>query len=229
MAAQQQGNDFVALLVGIPLLIFSLNGAMMGSLRARLVLTGTVGFFLCTYMSVSMLAAFNVFFLVYVALFALALYAFILLMLSFDLGELEARIADSLPRRWIAGYLFLLTAFLLIAWAGRILPPLIGDELPLLENVPTMVIQALDLALILPLAFIAGILLLRQKVLGYLLSAVVLMKGMTMGLAVSATAVNMMRRGVAESLAITIPFMAITLLGLLLALIFLRNVREEAN
>ena len=226
MAAQQQGNDFVALFVGIPLLALALPKAAKGSLRARFVLTGTVGFFLYTYMSVSVLAAFNALFPLYVILFGTSLYAFILLMLSFDLDKLKQSIGEGFPRRSIAVFLFVLGAFLLVAWAGRILPPLLSTDVPLLENTPTMVIQAMDLALIVPLAVIAGLFLLRRGALGYLLSAVVLMKAVTLGLAVSAMAVNMMRQGVAESLAITIPFMTITLLAIWLAIAFLRNVRE---
>lgn len=226
MAAQQQGNDFVALFVGIPLLALALPKATQGSLRARFVLTGTVGFFLYTYMSVSVLAAFNALFPIYVVLFGTSLYAFVLLMLSFDLEKIKQSIGEGFPRRSTAAFLFVLAAFLLIAWAGRIAPPLLSGDVPLLENTPTMVIQAMDLALIVPLAVIAGLSLLRREALGYLLSAVVLMKAVTLGLAVSAMAVNMMRQGVAESLAITIPFMTITLLAIWLAIAFLRNVNQ---
>ncbi|MBK8420853.1 hypothetical protein [Candidatus Villigracilis saccharophilus] len=76
-AAQQQGNDIVTLVVGVPLLVVSAWLAFRGSLRGRLLLTGILGFFLYTYMSMCMLTSFNALFLVYVALFALSLYAFI--------------------------------------------------------------------------------------------------------------------------------------------------------
>src|SRR6185503_15481814 len=82
-AAQMQGNDLIALVVGLPLLVISTGLAFRGSVRGRLLLTGTMGFFLYTYLSMSMLTAYNVLFLVYVALFTMSLYAFILCMLSF--------------------------------------------------------------------------------------------------------------------------------------------------
>ena len=69
-AAQMQGNDIITLVVGLPLLVISTWLAFKGSLRGRLLLTGTLGFFLYTYMSMSMLTAYNRLFLVYVALFA---------------------------------------------------------------------------------------------------------------------------------------------------------------
>jgi len=75
--AQQQGNDLVTLAVGLPLLAISTWLAFRSSLRGHLLLTGTLGFFLYTYMSMSMLTAYNALFLVYVALFSLSLHAFL--------------------------------------------------------------------------------------------------------------------------------------------------------
>ena len=47
-AAQMQGNDLVTLVVAVPLLALSTWLAFRGSLRGRLLLTGTLGFFIPT-------------------------------------------------------------------------------------------------------------------------------------------------------------------------------------
>lgn len=227
-AAQQQGNDLVTLLVGLPLLGVSTRLAFRGSLRGRLLLTGTLGFFLYTYMSMSMLTAYNGLFLVYVALFTLSLYAFILCMLAFDLEALPSQFSPRLPRRWIAGFMFAVGGFLLIAWLGRILMPLMQGGTPPLENTTTLVIQAMDLGLIVPLAFLSAIFLLRRSPWGYLLSSVTLLKGVTLGLGVSAMAINMARRGVPDSLGIMVPFLVITAVNLVMALLLLKHVQEPA-
>jgi hypothetical protein len=224
MAAQQQGNDLVAFTVGLPLLGISTWLASRGSLRGRLLLTGTLGFFLYTYMSMSMLTSYNALFLVYVSLFSLSLYAFILSMMSFDMGDLPKHFSPRLPRVWIAGVLFLIGAFLLLAWLGRIVPPLLSGQTPALENTTTLVIQAMDLGLIVPLVFLSGVLLLRRSAWGYLLSSVALLKGATLGLAVSTMAVVMTLRGVPDSLGIMLPFLAITLMTLIMAVLLLKNI-----
>jgi hypothetical protein len=225
MAAQQQGNDLVTLLVGLPLLGISTWLAFRGSLRGHLLLTGTLGFFLYTYMSMSMLTAYNALFLVYVALFGLSLYAFILSMMSFDLQNLQQHFSPKLPRRWIAGLLFIIGGFLLFAWLGRIVPPLLQNQTPALENTTTLVIQAMDLVLIVPLAILSGILLLRQSPWGYLLASVVLLKGVTLGLAVSTMSVMMALRGMPENLGIMVPFLVITLMTLIMAVLLLKNIK----
>lgn len=162
-AAQMQGNDLITLVVGLPLLAVSTWLAFRGSLRGRLLLTGTLGFFLYTYMSMSMLTAYNRLFLVYVALFALSLYAFILSMLSFDLATLAQHFSPRLPRGWIAGVLFVIAGFLSLAWIGRVIPELFLNQPAAIENTTTRVIQAMDLGLIVPMAVLAGILLLRRS------------------------------------------------------------------
>jgi hypothetical protein len=226
-AAQMQANDLVALVLGLPLLVISTWLAFRGSLRGRLLLTGTLGFFLYTYMSMAFLTAYNALFLVYVALFSLGLFAFILSMMTIDLETLPARFSERLPRGWIAGLLFFVGGFLLLAWLGRIIPPLLQNLTPPLENTTTLVIQAMDLGLIVPLALVSAVLLLRRSAWGYLLASVALMKGITMGIAVSTMGINMSLRGVPDSLGILVPFLVITLLNLVTAIVLLKNVKEE--
>ncbi|HET9221951.1 MAG TPA: hypothetical protein VFO07_05570 [Roseiflexaceae bacterium] len=226
-AAQMLGNDLITLVVGLPLLLASAWLTFRGSLRGRLLLTGTLGFFLYTYMSMATLAAYNSLFLVYVALFALSLYAFILSMLSFDLADLPRHFSPHLPYGWIAGVLFAVGGFLFLAWMGRIVPPLLRNQTPALENTTTLVIQTMDLALIVPLAVLSGILLLRRSAWGYLLASVYVMKAITMGLAVSSMAITMALSGVPDSLFIVIPFLLITLMNLVMAVLLLKNVEVD--
>lgn len=225
--AQERGNDTITLAVGIPLLLVSAVLAWRGSLRGRLLLTGTLGFFLYTYMSMSMLTAYNQFFLVYVLLFGLSLYAFILSMLQIDLAGLPARFSDRLPRGWIAASLFIISGFLALAWLGRVAGEMAPGVIPALENTTTRVIQAMDLVLIVPAAVLGGILLLRRSAWGYLLSSVVVLKAITMGLAVSTMVVFQYLAGTADEAIVAIPFLVITLVNLVMAFMLLKNIRPE--
>jgi len=224
--AQMQANDLVTLLLGLPLLALSFWLARRGSLRGQLLLTGTLGFFLYTYMSMCFGAAYNQFFLVYVALFGLSLYAFILSMLSFDLKTLPQHFSAHTPRRGIAALFIFTAAFLSLAWLGRIVPSLFQDQIPPLENVTSLFIQAMDLVLIVPLCLLAAILLLRRSAWGYLLAAVALLKFLTMGTAVTVMGLNMARVGVPISIVELGIFATITVLNLVLVVALLRNVEQ---
>ena len=225
-AVQMQANDLITLVVGLPLLIVATWLAFRGSLRGRLLLTGTLGFFLYTYMSMSMLTAYNSFFLLYVTLFGSSLYAFILSMLSFDLTDLPRHFSPNLPHGWIAGVLFAMGGFLFLAWMGRIIPPLLQNITPALENTTTLVIQAMDLVLIMPLAILSGILLLQRTAWGYLLASITVLKGLTMTLAVSTMGINMALNGVSDSIVILVIFLILTFLNLISAILLLKNVND---
>lgn len=225
-AAQMQANDLVVLVLGLPLLAISFWLTLHGSLRGRLLLTGTLGFILYTYITMCFGAAYNKFFLVYVALFSLSLFAFILSMMSFDLKTLPGHFSEKLPRGWIAGLLFFAAAFLSLAWLGCIAPTMLQDQTPMLENVTSMFIQAMDLGVVVPLCLLAGILLLRREAWGYLLSSVALLKFLTMGVAVSLMGLNMARVGVPVSAVELIVFPIIALLNLVMVALLIRNINN---
>lgn len=228
-AAQMQGNDLITLVVGLPILAIAAWLAFRGSLRGRLLLSGTLGFFLYTYMSMSMLTAYNTLFLVYVALFGFSLYAFILSLMSIEVSTLPDHFSPGLPRRWIAGVLFAVAGFLYLAWLGRVMGPMVQGSSPALENTTTLVIQAMDMVLVAPLALLGGLLLLRGNGWGYLLASIAVLKGLTMALGVSAMGINMVIQGVPESTGVLIAFLVLTVLNLSAAILLLRNVAGVAR
>ncbi|HRJ40302.1 MAG TPA: hypothetical protein PL105_00405 [Caldilineaceae bacterium] len=228
-AAQMQANDLVTLLLGVPLLLIALRLTGRGSLRGRLVLAGTLGFVLYTYITMCFGAAYNRLFLVYVALFGLSLYAFVLNLLAVDLARLPAHFSPNLPRRGIVGLLFGVGGFLLLAWLGRIAATWSSAQPPALENVTSLFIQAMDLAVIVPLCFVAGWLLLRGAAWGYLLASLALFKFLTLGLAVSLMGLNMLRVGVAVSPVELGVFPAIALANLVMTVLLLRNISESTH
>lgn len=228
-AAQVIGGDMVTLLIGIPLLLVAVLMVWRDSLRGRLLLAGILGYFLYTYTSIVFLAAYNVLFLVYVALFSLCLFAFVLAMTTIDLKTLPGYFVRPLPRKTIASFLFLIGAFLLLNWVGRAILPSLQSGTPpaILESYTTLVIQALDLGVIVPAAFLTGILLLQRKALGYLLASVVLIKGMTMAAAITVMVVMMIRAGVAVSPVETVIFPVIMLISAAFTTLVLRSVKEN--
>lgn len=222
--AQMQANDLVTLALGLPLLAVSYWLARRGSLRGQIVLTGTLGFILYTYITMSFGAAYNRLFLVYVALFSLSLFAFVLSMMSFDLKNLPAQFSEKLPRRWIAGLLFFAAAFLTLAWLGRVAATFAPGAIPALENTTSMFIQAMDLGIIVPTCILSGILLLRRHPWGYLLASVGMLKFSTLGIAVSLMGFNMARVGVPISAIELGVFPTIALTNLVMTVFMLRSI-----
>lgn len=225
-AAQMQANDLVTLVLGLPLLAISFWLTSRGSLRGRFLMAGTLGFILYTYITMCFGTHYNSLFLVYVALFSLSLFAFVLVMMTFDLETLPTRFSDKLPSGWISGLLFFAAGFLSLAWLGRIASTFAPGAVPALENTTSMFIQAMDLGVIVPVCLLAGILLLRRLPWGYLLASVGLMKFLTMGTAVSLMALNMARLGVSVSAVELVVFPAMAIANLVMVSLLLRNIKN---
>ncbi|HEX2911951.1 MAG TPA: hypothetical protein VH186_14180 [Chloroflexia bacterium] len=228
LVSQALGQDVVTLLVGLPLLAAGLWMFRKNWLRGKLLLAGTLAYFLYAYTTYAFGSAFNVLFLVYVALFSLSLFAFVLTLLTIDVKTLALHISVHLPRKTIAGYFFLLGLFLLVAWSGRIVPALLDNSTPVgLESSTTLFVQVMDLGIIMPVAFLAGWLLLKKNAWGYLLAAVSLFHGLTMGLAIVAMVITQVLAGDEVNVAEAGIFVALVLAGLFMTYIFFENVKEE--
>lgn len=226
-SSQEIGQDVVTLILGIPLLITGVVLTNKGSLRGRLLLTGGLGYFLYTYGAMSFLTAFNPFYLIYVALFSLSLFGFILSLSGLNPNEVMQHVSEHFPRRTIATYFIIVSAFLTLAWLGLVVPPMFTGKPPAgLESAITMVIQSLDLGVIVPTSFITAILLWQKRPWGYTLSSVVLLKILSMGTALIAMIINQMLEKVTIDPVISIIFVLISLSGIVLAIAALHNIRD---
>ncbi len=226
-AAQEVGQDVVTLLIGIPLLIAGITLNRQRTLRGHLLLTGALGYFLYTYGAMCFLTAFNPLFLVYVALFSLSLFGFILSMMNLNVEEVARRISDRFPRRAIAIYFSLIAAFLSLAWLRIVTVPSLTWTPPYgLESALTLVIQALDLGVIVPVSFITATLLSRKSGWGYVLSSVLLIKIIMMGAALIAMIISQLAAGVKIDPVTSIIFVLISISGIIFGIMTLRNIQE---
>ena len=228
-AAQERGNDLIVLVLCVPLLLVSGFYAAKHSLRGRLIWTGTVFFFLYTYASQSFLAAYNSMFLVYVAAFSVSLYAFACSVLTLDVGRVRQSLPHA-PVRITAAFMFFLCIALLLMWVGGIILPslLTGERPPALETYTTLVIQALDLGVIVPMAAITGYLLLKREAWGYALASLVLIKGFTLGTGILSMVLFMAMSGVEIVIPQVVIFVLLTACSLGLAVAFYGKMKPAA-
>ena len=227
-AAQVIAQDIVTLALGIPMLLISLFLARKGSLKGRLLLTGTIGYFLYSYMSYAFLCMYSSLFLVYVVLMSTSLFAFIMCVMTFDIAALKNAFSTKLPVRFIGGFQLFIAFMLFMMWLGRIVPPLIAGNIPLgLEHYSTLVIQAMDLGIIVPVATLSGIMLIKKKNLGYLLSSIIIIKGLTMLTALTAMIIGMINAGVKVSIVEMTVFPMFNLIAVFCLVVLLRNINEN--
>lgn len=227
VAAQGLASDFVTLVIAIPLLIGSAYFALRGSFRGRLFLTGTLGYFLYTYVSYTFLWMYNSLFLVYVMLMTASFYAFVIMMLSFDMKDVPNHYSKQLPVRFLSGFQFFIAFAIGMLWLGKIGTAITSGAAPVgLEHYTTLVIQGMDLGFIVPTAVFSGISLLKRKPIGYLLSSVIIIKAITMLTAISAMILNSIRQGVSFSIVEGLAFPLFNLLAIYAFYLLMHHIKS---
>lgn len=228
MVAQGKASDFITLILGIPLLSISLYFTNKESLRGKLMLTGTLGYFLYTYTSYTFLWMYNPFFIVYVALMSLSLYALIICFMSFDIETMPAKFSKKLPVKFLGGYQIFIGIVIGMLWLGKILPPIFGGATVVgLEHYTTLVIQGLDLGIVVPTSIISGILLIKRKPFGYLLSSVVIIKSFTMLTCISAMIINQALKGVSMNIVEVSIFPMFNILAIICLFLLMKNTNKS--
>lgn len=171
VAIQGIAQDYVTLFIGIPALLFTFFRARSGSLKRRFVLAGTLGYFFVTYLFYLAMGMYNALFLVYASLASISMFALALTSVTFDVRGLPAVFSDRAPVRIAGGFLLFNAVSVALLWLSVVVPPLVDGTLypESLEHYTTLIVQGFDLALLLPVAAVSGILLMRRKPSGYLL------------------------------------------------------------
>lgn len=227
VVAQGIAQDYVSLILGIPLLFFSLYSYNKGTLKGKILLGGTLGFFLYTYMSYSFLWTYNKLFLVYVADMSCSLFAFILTLCSIKLDTLRNCFKETMPVKLIGGFQIFVGFAIFMLWIGKILPTLSTGNAPVgLDHYTTLVIQAMDLGIVVPVAFLSGITLIKKHNIGYMLSSIVIIKGSALLTSLSVMIISQLLAGVEIGIAEMIIFPIFNLLCIACLIILLKNVKE---
>lgn len=227
VAAQAIGQDIVTLLLAIPLLLVSLYLARKGHMMGRLLLAGTLGYFLYTYTSYTFYSQYHSLFLLDVALMSMSFFAFTLSMMSFDMAALPACFSDKLPVKTIGGLLIFIASALGLLWLKMIITPLIYHTVPMeLEHYTTLTIQAMDLGLVIPVSILSGILLIKQNPFGYLLSTVMIIKETTLLSAITVMMLVQGAAGISVGNGVIAVFILFDLVILTCLFLMMRYVRE---
>ncbi len=180
-----RGNDFITLAAAVPGLMVSMLLTVRGSKRAHLIWAGMLGYMVYNYIFYLYGAAFNVFFLPYVLLFTLSIYALILTVAKLDVPAVHRQLSPRTPVRFIGGFMVFFAALLGAMWVAMSLSFVFTGIVPqpiLQTGHPTGVVFATDLSLLVPAMALGGVLLWKRRPIGYILAAIVLIKACTYGL-----------------------------------------------
>jgi hypothetical protein len=186
IAAEGVGWDFVTLFLVVPFFFVTLVFMGRGSLRATLAAMGVLAYLLYQFAEYAMYLAYGPLFLLYVATFSLSLVALAILAFSLGLEHLGARFSSRFPRRGIMGLGVLMAVLLTGMWLPMIARSFGQGLVEELDGATTLVVQAFDLGFLVPLGLFTAYTVYRWLPVGYVLSAIVVVKAMAMATAIFA-------------------------------------------
>ncbi len=220
--------DVVDLCLTLPLFVGAIVLNWRSSLRGRLLLSGLSFSFFYQYLQYAVMVAFNPLFLVYVAIFALSAVTFFLNVRVIEVARLPAHLSERFPRRLLTGFIFVMSAALTLLWLGRIIPYTLAGRFPdEFAGMTTLVTQALDPGMVVPLLLSTGILLWRRSPWGYLFAGISAIFGFVMSITLPTwIAVPLLQSG-QMNLIEAAPLTLLCLVGLFVAGRFFWSVRQE--
>lgn len=228
-ATQAVGQDLVTLAVALPVLVISAILALRGSMRARLVWLGAIGYLVYTYASYALAIKFNALFLVYVALLGCSLYALIGGLAITDFAAIKARFSRGTPVKAGSIYLGLVAVLFYFMWLSEDVPALLAGVVPqgvVDGEAPTDVVHVLDMAWILPANALAAMWLWRGRPLGYALAGTLLCFLSLLVLAIMSMIVFEVLYGLAAGVGIAVFFGVVLAISLGMLVWYLRELKE---
>lgn len=174
VAVQGIAQDYITLFLGVPLLLFGLIRARNNSLRGTILLTGTVFYFLLTYLFYLAMAMYNKMFTVYILLLASSLFCLLLLLIPFDIARFRESIKSDVVYKQSGIFLMVNAGLIALLWLSIIIPPILdGTNIPKqVQHYTTLIVQGFDLAIFLPMAFVSGWMAVKKQIHGYLFTTV---------------------------------------------------------
>lgn len=226
--AQAKGQDLVTLVIVVP--VFVIATALLNKYKTSIIIIwlGCLLYNIYSYMLYCVMARYNDFFLLYVAIFALSLYLFVFALIQIEPFKHPLSLLARGAAKTVAIYhMFVGTLFVLL-WLSQIITGLFTESIP--ESVVlsgTPIVYVMDLGWFLPALILTGILTLRRHALGVLLLGIVMVKLFTLGLAVIGMLWFMQRAGIPEQGVTGIVFLTLPIASLVMMYLYFKNVTPK--
>jgi hypothetical protein len=215
------GNDWLTLIVAVPMLVISSVGAQRGSARARLLFLGAVGYAVYNYAFYLLGAALNIFFPLYVASVVVAAVILIVTLGRLDASTIKLSARPAAPLALIGGSFIVIGLGLGLVWIWMWAAYVFFGRPTPVDPDAFRLVAALDLSLMAPALVSSGMLLWRGRPWGVVLAAIAGVQGSLYLAVLSINSLIAIGRGLAagrRELVIWGPLAAVTVLVTVLLL-----------
>lgn len=189
------GNDYVTLLVAVPVLVVALVLTRQNSLRGRLLWYGAIGYTLYNYAYYLLGARINPLFPAYVVVWVLSTFVLMMALYRLDTNAVAEQFSVDWRGRVSAVYMLVTGVGLAIAWVAQWAGIVFAGVKPNLGEAGFQLVAAMDLSFMVPYFIVGGVLLWQRRPWGYVVSPIILTQGALYTLVLAVNSARMMASG----------------------------------
>jgi hypothetical protein len=227
---QSVGQDIIDLVVVAPVLIITGIMAYRKNNIGRLLWAGTIMYILYTFIIYCFDVHFNRLFVIYCLTLGLSFYSLAWFVFSQIKNPIVTRVNKTASAKVTAAYFFIISFVFYFLWLSEIGPAIFNDTVPrgLIETaLPTNPVQVIDLAVFLPGIFIAGLLLLKGKPVGFTFAIIILSFFILMNISIGWLAYMMQAKGLTSNLVVTVIMAALSLISVALLVWNIKSLKNR--
>ena len=226
---QALGQDIIDLVLIVPVLVATAMITLKNKKTGILLWGGVVLYLVYTFVIYSFDVHFNKLFIAYCLALGISFYAFLYFIYTQLKESSIITLSSATVRKAIGVYLITISILFYFLWLSDIIPAIVSGTTPkiLLDvGLPTNPVHVIDLAIFLPGIFITGILLLRNKKLGLILTPVMLVFFILMDITIGSLSVMMQQKGLEGSFILIFVMGVLALFSLVLLTWYIRKNRQ---
>ena len=229
--SQCTGQDISNLICVLPILLVSAFYASKGNRTAKIIWIGTMITNVYSYVIYSFALHFNFLFHVYCLILALSIFSVINFFIENINEDFRNWFTEKAPTKIIGIFLFTIGFMFTILWLSDSLPAVLTNTVPesiTKDNLLINPVQALDFSFYLPLMFISSVMVIKKKVLGYLLAPMMLVFVIITNINITCLLFVTMQKTFSNNTPIIIAFCIFTIVCLGYLWSFLKNSSESS-
>jgi len=228
--SQVTGQDISNLIFVSPILIVSAFYGSKGNKTAKIIWMGTMITNIYSYVIYTFALHFNFLFHVYCLILALSIFSALDFFIKNINENFRNWFIEKTPTKRIGIFLFVIGLMFTFLWLSDSLPAVLTNTVPesvAKDNLLINPVQALDFSFYLPLMFISSVMVIKKRVLGYLLAPMMMVFAIITNLNIISLLFVTMQKTPVNNIPIILAFCMFTMLCFAFLWTFLKHVSKS--
>lgn len=230
--SQVIGQDISNVFFVSPILLASAFYASKGNKIAKIIWIGTMITNIYSYVIYCYAVHFNFLFHVYCLILCLSIFSSLYFFIKNINEDFRNWFTKNAPTKTIGIFLFIISCMFTILWLSDSLPAVLTNTVPksiIKDNLLTNPVQALDFSFYLPLMFISSVMVMKKKVLGYLIAPMMMVFTILTAVNIICLMFVLMQKIGSNNVPMIIGFSILAFICIWVLYLFLKNITESSQ